>query len=154
ELAADRNGLQREAVRQGMGILGDAYKQGMLMMPKPGSTADELVKLKEAGLLNTGNSNGFGLADIKVLLEWGLPRLREMGILGTIAKEADPKKEFEKVLELIEVVETRFGRSKGEASVWPTVIQTFGPPIVKMFDNITANVADIFRARAAMSGTP
>jgi hypothetical protein len=34
------------------------------------------------------------------------------------------------------------------------VIQTFGPPVVKMFDNITANVANILRARAALAGTP
>lgn len=156
DLAADRTGVQREAMHQSMQVMGEAYKRGIEMMPKSGSIADELGKLKEAGLLNLGNTGpAFGLTEVKGLLEWGLPKLKEWGFMVQPEKNADPKKEFERVVELIDVIETRFGKAaKGSDQVWPMVIQTFGPSVVKLVDNITLNIADIFRAKAAMSGNP
>lgn len=155
DLAADRTGVQREAMKQSMDVMGEAYKRGIEMMPRSSSIADELGKLKTAGLLNMGNGNGFGFAEVKVLLEWGLPKLKELGIIGSPEKTADPKKEFERLVEMIDVIETRFGKAaKGSDQVWPMVFQTFGPSVVKLVDNITLNIPDIFRAKAAMSGNP
>jgi hypothetical protein len=114
DLASDRTGVQREAMQQSMEVMSEAYKKGIEMMPKPGSIAEELKGLKDAGLLTIGNQGGFGLAEFKTLLEWGLPKLKELGLLGATPKEADPKKEFERVVDLIDVIETRCGEGGSE----------------------------------------
>jgi hypothetical protein len=150
ELAQDRTGVQREAMTASMGILGEAYKRGIDMMPKPGSFAEELKTLKETGLLNIEKPNGgFGLTEVKGLLEWGLPRLKELGLLGAVTPP-DSKKELDRVLGLIDVIENRFGKSKRDDSVWPLVIQTFGPSLAGSLERISFNVARMIEAKAGL----
>ena len=154
DLASDRTGVQRQAMTQSIDIMGEAYKTGLEMMkPQSGSLAKQLTELKEAGLLATGNTGGMDLEKIQKLIEWGIPLLRNSGILPAITAAKDPKKELESTLEFLDAIQERFGKaSKGEPSLWPIVVQTFGPSVVRMLDNMTSNVADIFRAKAAMAG--
>jgi len=145
--------LQREAMQSSIQMLGDAHRQSVEIMGKPSSIADELAKLKSAGLLNVGGNGGFNFADLKELLAWGIPLLKEQGIIGKAAAATEPKKELDRALELIDVIQGRFGKAaKGEPDIWPLVIQTFGPSVVKAVETISSNIADIFRTRAAMAG--
>jgi len=102
--------------------------------------------------LNTGGT-GMDLDKIKALVEWSIPMLKEAGLIRPASQE-DPEKKLDGLFRLLDVMETRFGKSDSKAGTLVTVLQTVGPQLAKSLENISNNIALVFQARASMSTAP
>jgi hypothetical protein len=146
--------ITNEAMTAGLGVLAEAQKRSIEMMPKQGSLASELADLKNAGLLNTGGA--FDFDKLKGLITFVLPMLKDMGILRA---PADPAKaQFSDLTAMFKFVRT-LGIEPGEgldaaekASPWISVFQSVGPGIFKSIENVTGNIARMLEIRFALAG--
>jgi hypothetical protein len=146
--------ITNEAMTAGLGVLAEAQKRSIEMMPKPGSLAEELAQLKAAGLLNTGG--GFDFAKLKDLIVFVLPTLKDLGILRPAV---NPEKvQFSELAGAIKFVRT-LGIEPGEAldgaekvSPWIGVAQTIGPAVMGSLERITGNLARMLEIRYRLAG--